>query len=86
MSSRQGMRDGLHQSFLKVSSTLFILHSYSHIGFVSEIQRRVESGYQISRSSNGLPLFPTIDLSQEACEVIKTVIEGYLVHVWGKLA
>jgi hypothetical protein len=50
----------------------------------TEKQARVP--YEIAQDIDGLPLFPKLDFEKENCDVIKTVMEGYPVHLWGKFS
>jgi len=45
----------------------------------------VDSGYIIPRNADGLPLFPDIDFNKTSPEVVKKVLEGYFLYLWGML-
>lgn len=41
--------------------------------------------YKILRGSDNIPIFPDGDLSSEHPEVVRKVLEGYILYLWGKL-
>jgi hypothetical protein len=90
MSFREISSGGPRRSSQKVSSELNLKFSVIYICLSTfagvGTSKRTETGYEVSRNSDGLPLFPKINLDKDGLDVIRKVMEGYLIYLWGPLS
>lgn len=45
----------------------------------------IATNYKVLRGSENIPVFPDGDLSSEHPEVVRKVLEGFILYLWGKL-
>lgn len=44
----------------------------------------IATNYKVLRDADDIPVFPDGDLSSEHPEVVRKVLEGYIIYLWGK--